>query len=203
MVVSTIHEAVKFHTTQGIGTMFSTHESDKIEGVKKVRETPPTNTEGVLRCTDAEEKIIVNSKYPEQTVTIRKKLPEHFKERLRNLLRTKAGVFAWTHADIMRIPRTITINGKPFHMEHKLNEYSHIKPIKQKRRSLGLDHSITTRKEVEELTREEILWEVVHQIWVANPVMVKKSDKGWRMCVDFTDINKACPKDCYPLPEIN
>ncbi|GJX24073.1 reverse transcriptase domain-containing protein [Tanacetum coccineum] len=33
--------------------------------------------------------------------------------------------------------------------------------------------------------------------------MVKKSDEGWRMCVDFTDINKACPKDCYPLPEID
>ncbi|GJS95538.1 reverse transcriptase domain-containing protein [Tanacetum coccineum] len=33
--------------------------------------------------------------------------------------------------------------------------------------------------------------------------MVKKSDGGWRMCVDFTDINKACPKDCYPLPEID
>ncbi|GJW08672.1 reverse transcriptase domain-containing protein [Tanacetum coccineum] len=37
----------------------------------------------------------------------------------------------------------------------------------------------------------------------ANPVMGKKSDGGWRMCVDFTDINKACPKDCYPLPEID
>ncbi|GJR38509.1 reverse transcriptase domain-containing protein [Tanacetum coccineum] len=33
--------------------------------------------------------------------------------------------------------------------------------------------------------------------------MVKKSDGGWRMCFDFTDINIACPKDCYPLPEID
>ncbi|GJX59069.1 hypothetical protein Tco_0290459 [Tanacetum coccineum] len=65
MVVSTIHRAVKFHTTQGIGTVFSTHESDKIEGVKKVRETSLANTEGVLSCTDAEEKIIVNNKYTE------------------------------------------------------------------------------------------------------------------------------------------
>nr|GEZ67599.1 reverse transcriptase domain-containing protein [Tanacetum cinerariifolium] len=43
----------------------------------------------------------------------------------------------------------------------------------------------------------------VHQKWVASPVMVKKSNEGWRMCVDFTDINKACPKDCYPLPDID
>ncbi|GJU69186.1 hypothetical protein Tco_1255445 [Tanacetum coccineum] len=172
------------------------------EGVKKVRETSSTNTEGVLSCTNAEEKIIVNSKYLEQTVTIGKQLPEHFKERLQNLLRTNADVFTWTHADMTRIHRTIMVNRKPFHTEHKLNEYSHIKPIKQKRRSLGPDRSIAARKEVEELIRAGILWEAVHQTWVANLVMVKKSDEGWRMCVDFTDINKACPKECYPLPEI-
>ncbi|GJW25436.1 hypothetical protein Tco_0039247 [Tanacetum coccineum] len=79
----------------GIRTVSSTHESDKIgEGVKKIRETSLANTEGVLSCTDAKEKIVVNSKYPEQTVTIGKQLPEHFKERLRNLLRTNADVFA-------------------------------------------------------------------------------------------------------------
>nr|GEW97929.1 reverse transcriptase domain-containing protein [Tanacetum cinerariifolium] len=37
----------------------------------------------------------------------------------------------------------------------------------------------------------------------SNPVMVKKHDGSWRMCVDFTDLNKACPQDCYPLPEID
>ncbi|GKG20691.1 hypothetical protein Tco_0380492, partial [Tanacetum coccineum] len=39
--------------------------------------------------------------------------------------------------------------------------------------------------------------------WLSNPVMVKKSDGSWRMCVDFTDLNKACPQDYYPLPEID
>nr|GEX92125.1 hypothetical protein [Tanacetum cinerariifolium] len=63
IVVSTIHRAVKFHTTQGIRTVFSTHESNKIgEGIKKIRQTSPANIEGVLSYTDAEEKIIVNSK---------------------------------------------------------------------------------------------------------------------------------------------
>ncbi|GJY82337.1 putative nucleotidyltransferase, ribonuclease H [Tanacetum coccineum] len=118
-------------------------------------------------------------------------------------LRTNADVFAWTHVDMKGIPRTITVDGKPFNTEHKLNEYSHIKPIKQKRRSLGPDRSTTSCKEVEELTRAGILREAAHQTWVANLVMVKKSDGGWRMCIDFMDINKACPKDCYPLPEID
>ncbi|GJR29714.1 hypothetical protein Tco_1105946 [Tanacetum coccineum] len=57
--------------------------------------------------------------------------------------------------------------------------------------------------EVDELTKADILQEVKYQTWVANPVMVNKGDRGWRMCLDFTDINKACPKDCYPLAEID
>ncbi|GJU03163.1 hypothetical protein Tco_1113501 [Tanacetum coccineum] len=57
IVVSTVHEAIKFHTAKGIETVFSTYESDKIkEGMKKVRETPPASTKGVLSCTKAEEK---------------------------------------------------------------------------------------------------------------------------------------------------
>ncbi|GJT88349.1 reverse transcriptase domain-containing protein [Tanacetum coccineum] len=49
--------------------------------------------------------------------------------------------------------------------------------------------------------KAEILREVKDQTWVANPVMVKKSDRGWRLCVEFTNINKACPKDRYPFPD--
>ncbi|GKE89790.1 hypothetical protein Tco_1567265 [Tanacetum coccineum] len=101
------------------------------------------------------------------------------------------------------IPRTIMVEGKPFNTEHKLNEYSHIKPINQKKRGLGPDRNMAACKETEELTKAGILRKVKHQTWVANPVIVKKSDEGWRMCVGFTDINKACPKDCYPQPEID
>ncbi|GKG19701.1 hypothetical protein Tco_0376800, partial [Tanacetum coccineum] len=132
IVVSTIYEAIKFHTAKGIGIVFSTHESDKIkEGMKKVRETPPASIKGVLSCDNAEEKVVINDRYPEQTVTIGKQLPEHFKERLRDLLRSNADVFAWTHTNMTGIPITIMIEGKPFKTEHKLNQYSHIKPIKQ------------------------------------------------------------------------
>ncbi|GJT73520.1 reverse transcriptase domain-containing protein [Tanacetum coccineum] len=45
--------------------------------------------------------------------------------------------------------------------------------------------------------------EVHYHDWLSNPVMVKKHDGSWRMCVDFTNLNKACPQDCYPLPEID
>ncbi|GJX12441.1 hypothetical protein Tco_0204199 [Tanacetum coccineum] len=154
IVVSTIHEAIKFHTAKGTRIVFPTHESDKIkEGMKKVRETSPKSTKGILSCTKAEEKVVINDRYPEQTVTIRKQFPEHFKERLRDLLRSNADVFAWTHVAMTGIPITIMVEGKPFKTEHKLNEYSHIKPIKQKRRGLGPDRSTTACKEMEELTK--------------------------------------------------
>ena len=45
--------------------------------------------------------------------------------------------------------------------------------------------------------------EVYYPDWLANVVMVKKANGKWRMCVDFTDLNKACPKDSYPLPRID
>ena len=45
--------------------------------------------------------------------------------------------------------------------------------------------------------------EVYYPDWIANVIMVKKANGKWRMCVDFTDLNKACPKDSYPLPRID
>ena len=39
--------------------------------------------------------------------------------------------------------------------------------------------------------------------WLANVVLVKKANGKLRMCVDFTDLNKACPKDSFPLPRID
>jgi len=39
--------------------------------------------------------------------------------------------------------------------------------------------------------------------WLANVVKVKKENEKWRICVDFTDLNKACPKDSCPLPQID
>ena len=45
--------------------------------------------------------------------------------------------------------------------------------------------------------------EIKHPDWLANLVMVPKKDKSWRLCVDFKDLNKACPKDPFPLPRID
>ena len=59
------------------------------------------------------------------------------------------------------------------------------------------------REEIGKLMKAESIREVHYPDWLANVVLVKKSNNKWRMCVDFTDLNKACPKDCYPLPRID
>ena len=58
-------------------------------------------------------------------------------------------------------------------------------------------------EEVEKLLIAGFIREVYYPKWLANIVMVKKSNGKWRMCVDFTDLNNACQKDNFPFPRIN
>ncbi|KAK9050039.1 hypothetical protein SSX86_030992 [Deinandra increscens subsp. villosa] len=96
------------------------------------------------------------------------------------------------------------MTGVPKHFaEHHLNVYPGVKPIQQKRRIVDKVRNEVIKSEVDKLVEAGILREVHYQTWVANPVLVKKPDGSWRMCIDFKDLNKACPKDCYPLPEID
>ena len=60
-----------------------------------------------------------------------------------------------------------------------------------------------SRKKIQKLTMVKFIQEVYYLDWLANVVMVRKANGKWRMCVDFIDLNKACPKDNYPLSRIN
>ena len=57
--------------------------------------------------------------------------------------------------------------------------------------------------EVEKLLKVGFIWEVNYLEWISNVVLVKKANGKWRMCIDFTNLNKACPKDSFPLPKID
>ena len=59
------------------------------------------------------------------------------------------------------------------------------------------------KDEVQKFIAAKFIQEVHYPDWLANTIMVKKENGKWRMCVDFTDLNKACPKDSYPLPRID
>ena len=59
------------------------------------------------------------------------------------------------------------------------------------------------RQETFKLQKANFIQEVYYPDWLSNVVMVKKASGKWRICVDFTDLNGACPKDSFPLPSIN
>ncbi|GJU59297.1 reverse transcriptase domain-containing protein [Tanacetum coccineum] len=90
-----------------------------------------------------------------------------------------------------------------FIAEHELKTYPHIEPRVQRKRSIAPDRRKVVKEEVTEWLKAVIVRRVRYPTWVANPVLVKKPDGSWRMCIDFKDLNKACPKDLYPLPEID
>nr|AAD20101.1 putative retroelement pol polyprotein [Arabidopsis thaliana] len=86
---------------------------------------------------------------------------------------------------------------------HELNVDPTFKLVKQKRRKLGPERSKAVNDEVDKLLDAGSIVEVKYPEWLANPVVVKKKNDKWRVCIDFTDLNKACPKDSFPLPHID
>ncbi|GJZ13434.1 reverse transcriptase domain-containing protein [Tanacetum coccineum] len=73
----------------------------------------------------------------------------------------------------------------------------------QKKRGQGAERNIAINDEVSKLVAAGIMREVHYHDWLSNPVMVKKHDDSWRMCVDFKDLNKACPKDGSPRQAVS
>jgi hypothetical protein len=104
-------------------------------------------------------------------------------------------VFAWIPSDMKGIPREV--------VEHKLNIKPGSKPVKQCLRCFNDEKCKEIGEEIMKLFSEGFIREVFHPEWLANPVLVKKKNKKWRMCVDYTNFNKACPKDPFPLPRID
>nr|XP_043625708.1 uncharacterized protein LOC122597141 [Erigeron canadensis] len=202
MVPSPVHAIVKFPTPKGIGSVKTEPRPEvQCSQIRALDSGKCSKQNENLKIET--EKIFINDKFPDQRIMIGKQLPTEYKRKLKEVLNKNKDVFAWTPADMTGVPRELKINGEVFDTQHRRNTRPHLEPIKQKRRSLAPDRSKAAKEQVEDLVKASILREVKYQSWVANPVIIKKHDWGWRMCVDFTDINKACPKDCYPLPEID
>ncbi|GJV16956.1 reverse transcriptase domain-containing protein [Tanacetum coccineum] len=141
------------------------------------------------------EKVIIHDDHPHQTITIGGNLTTECRSELIKILRKHADAFAWTPADMTKIPRFVA--------EHKLRTYPHIEPRVPRKRIIAPDRGKVVKDEVAEWLKVGIVRKVRYPTWVAHPVLVKKPDNSWRMCIDFKYLNKACPKDLYPLPEID
>ena len=123
------------------------------------------------------------------------RLPAQEREELVELLRGNADVFAW---DAYEAPGL-----NPEFICHRLNVDPSVTPRKQPPRRPSNEHVEAIKSEVAKLKQAGAIKEIFYPQWLANTVVVKKKTGKWRVCVDFTDLNKACPKDPFPMPKID
>jgi hypothetical protein len=119
-------------------------------------------------------------------------------EQERTLLRflfNNKDVFAWSANDLCGVNKDV--------IEHSLNVDPSIRPRKQKLWKMFDDKAEGARNDVKRLLSAGVIREVTYPEWLANIVMVKKANGKCRMCIDFTNLNKACPKDEFTLLRID
>jgi len=88
-------------------------------------------------------------------------------------------------------------------MCHKVAILPQSKPVAQIKWKLGKERRVVVAHKVNQLLKADFIRPIKYTTWIANVVMVKKSSGKWRMCMDYNDLNKACPKDTYPLSNID
>ena len=122
-------------------------------------------------------------------------MPPQEKEELVGFLRRNVDVFAWDAYDALRVDSNLIC--------HHLNVNPCFIPKKQPPRRPSKEHASAVRDEVTKLKKAGVIKEVFYPEWLANTVVVRKKTGKWRVCMDFIDLNKACPKDPFPLPRID
>ena len=104
-------------------------------------------------------------------------------------------VFAWSPYEVPRVDPKVII--------HKLNMDHSFPPKKQKPRRSAKEHVEAVRQKVERLKEVGAIKEIIFLEWLANTVVVRKKNGKWRVCVDFTYLNRACSKDPFLMPKID
>lgn len=137
----------------------------------------------------------VDSQDTSKVLQVGKELNEEIKEELKSFLRQNSDVFAWKHEDMIGIDPKVSC--------HLLQVDPSCPPHRQKRRALNTERYEALKEEVERLISNGFVREANYLKWISNPVLVKKHNGKWRVCIDFSNLNQACPKDSFPLPRID
>nr|GEX91625.1 reverse transcriptase domain-containing protein [Tanacetum cinerariifolium] len=190
-VPSTVHGMLKFPVEGGIATIRST--------ILIPTECASVTTSPVIpekeKSRPANFTVALHPDFPDQEVVIGGSLFDKGRTELCSVLKKNSDIFVWQPSDMTGVPRSVA--------EHRLNIREGYLPVRQKKMGQAPERARAIQAEVQKLVDAKIMREVYYHDWLSNTVMVKKRDDSWRMCVDFTDLNKACPQDCYPLPEID
>jgi hypothetical protein len=126
------------------------------------------------------------------------------KQQLRRFARVNRESFLRDNQDIFALkPANMPWVSKELN-EHSLNVDPKATLNKQQLRRFARVKREAIKKELAKLLAVGFIKEVFHPEWLANLVLVKKKNNNeWRMCVDYTDLNKHCPKDPFGLPRID
>lgn len=131
---------------------------------------------------------------PTKTTRIRALLLKDAQDNFKAFLQRNADIVAWSHEympdiDLSMIAHWLIIDPK-YH------------PVKQKRRAFNSECYEAIKVKVNKLLKADFISSVDYLTWLSNVVLVKKANEQWWVC-GFTNLNKACPKDCFPLPRID
>uniref|UniRef100_A0A803PAC4 RNase H type-1 domain-containing protein n=1 Tax=Cannabis sativa TaxID=3483 RepID=A0A803PAC4_CANSA len=155
----------------------------------------PYNTILALEPLEDIEEVRVCDLDPSKVIRLGKGLELEEQSNIIDTIKASTDVFAWCHGDMIEIsPHVIT---------HVLNVNPDMPLMQQKRRLLYSVKVDALEKEVDKLLSNIFIRDVYYPEWLANPVLVPKPNRTWQVCIDFFDLNKACPKDCFPLPRID
>jgi hypothetical protein len=88
-------------------------------------------------------------------------------------------------------------------VEHETTTYPDAKPVWQKLLLVNPKKAETIKVEVEKFLKSDFIYPIHLTQWVSNPMLVNKKQGTIRVCTDFRDLNKACPKDNFPTPFID
>ena len=141
------------------------------------------------------EEVMLDESRPGRTTRMGTLASLTVRQDLANFLRKNQDIFAWSHEDMPGIDPSVIV--------HRLNINPDSSPVRQKKRVFVQERDKAVAEEIRKLLEAGFIREVYYPDWLANVVMVRKNSGKWRMCVDFTDLNRACQKDSYPLPRID
>jgi hypothetical protein len=148
-----------------------------------------------MKAVDDTRTIPLCADVPSRTIMIGTEVSKQEEDRLIQFLHHNQDVFASSKSDLTGFHRSV--------IEHALNTDPKVRPKLQWQRPMSDDRVKSAEAEVQKLLDARIIREVQYPVWVANVVMVPNKNGNMRMCIDFTELNKTCPKDPYPLPRID
>ncbi|XXG76973.1 hypothetical protein AAC387_Pa08g1224 [Persea americana] len=158
----------------------------ELEASENIVEEPPLN----LPTKDSVQKIDLGTPDNPRPIFISKNIKDDALPEYVSFLREFVNCFAWSYTEIPDLDPKIAI--------HKLNLQENIKPIKQGQRRLCPNVMDKIEQEVQKLKNVGFIHEEQHPEWLIVPVTKKNGQI--RVCIDYRDLNNACPKDEFPLP---